>query len=82
LSTTTVEEQKKRLRQYLNPYIKGRSTDAILEALASGNAAHLIDNIRAVHDQLYIATAQGRYLDEILDLLLLAFPMTCFDKLE
>lgn len=61
---TTKKEQYKRLRSYLSPYIKGPSTDAILEALAVGNAAYLIDNVRAVNDQLYIATASGRYLDE------------------
>ncbi len=64
MAVTTVEEQKKRLRQYLNPYIKGPTVDAVLEALATGNAAYLIDNVRAVNDQLYIATAEGRYLDE------------------
>jgi len=66
MAITTVEEQKKRLRQYLNPYLKGPSVDAVLEALAKGNAAYLIDNVRAVNDQLYIATASGRYLDEVL----------------
>lgn len=66
MAITTVEEQKKRLRQYLNPYLKGPTVDAVLEALAKGNAAYLIDNVRAVNDQLYIATASGRYLDEVL----------------
>lgn len=64
MAITTVEEQKKRLRQYLNPYLKGPTVDAVLEALATGNASYLIDNVRAVNDQLYIATASGRYLDE------------------
>lgn len=64
MSITTVAEQKKRLRQYINPYFNGITVDAILEALATGNAAYLIDNVRAVNDQLYIATASGRYLDE------------------
>lgn len=64
MAITTQEEQYKRLRSYLNPYIKGPSTDAILLALAAGNAAYLINNVRAVNDQLYIATASGRYLDE------------------
>ena len=66
MATTTKAEQKKRLRQYLNPYIKGPTVDAVLEALATGSAAYLIDNVRAVNDQLYIATASGRYLDEVL----------------
>lgn len=66
MSITSVAEQKKRLRQYLNPYLKGPTVDAVLEALASGNAAYLIENVRAVNDQLYIATASGQYLDEVL----------------
>jgi hypothetical protein len=64
MSITTVAEQQARLRKYLNPYIKGPTVDAVLNALATGNAAYLIDNVRAVNDQLYIATAQGQYLDE------------------
>ncbi len=66
MATTTVEQQYKRLRAYLNPYLKGPTVDAVLTALAQGSAAYLIDNVRAVNDQLYIATAQGRYLDEVL----------------
>lgn len=58
-----LENAKKRLRSYLNPSIRGPNTEAILEALATG-AAHLITNVEAVNDQLYIATAQGRYLDQ------------------
>jgi hypothetical protein len=61
---TTKEEQYKRLRSYLNPYIRGKNVDAILEALAAGNATYLIDNVRAVNDQLYVVSASGRYLDE------------------
>lgn len=64
MATTTTEEQYKRLRSYLNPYIKGKTVDAILTALAEGNAAYLINNVRAVNDQLYVATASERYLDE------------------
>jgi len=63
---TTTEEQYKRLRSYLNPYIKGKNTDAVLYALASGPASYLINNVRAVNDNLYIATAVGQYLDELL----------------
>lgn len=64
MAITTKEEQYARLRSYLSPYIKGPATDAILQALSVGNAAYLINNLRAVNDQLYIATASGRYLDE------------------
>lgn len=66
MATTTPEEQYARLRSYLSPYVKGNSTDAILQALAAGNAAYLIDNVRSVNDQVYVATASGRYLDELL----------------
>lgn len=64
MAITSKEEQYKRLRSYLTPYIKGKSVDAVLEALAIGNGAYLIDNVRAVNDQLYVTTASGRYLDE------------------
>lgn len=59
------DKEKKRLRQYLNPSIRGEKTEAVLEALAGG-AVHLIDNVEAVNDQLYIVSADGRYLDELL----------------
>lgn len=61
---TTTAEQYKRLRSYLNPYIKGPNVDAVLTALAAGPAVYLINNVAAVNDQLYIATASGTYLDE------------------
>jgi len=61
---TTTAEQYKRLRSYLNPYLKGPNTDAILNALAGAMAAYLVDNAAGVNDQLYIATASGTYLDE------------------
>src|ERR1035437_4739629 len=64
MAITTTEEQYKRLRSYLNPYFKGPTVDAVLTALATGNAAYLINNVRAVNDQFYIATAAGTYLDE------------------
>ena len=58
-----LEKAKKRLRQYLNPAIQGPNTEAILDALSTG-ACHLIDNAEAVYDQLYIVTADERYLDQ------------------
>lgn len=66
MAVTTPEQEYKRLRSYLNPYLKGPTVEAILTALASGASAPLIENVRAVNDQLYIATAKGRYLDEVL----------------
>lgn len=59
---TELEQQKARLRAYLNPSIRGPNTEAILESLATG-AAHMINNVEAVNDMLYIVKAQGRYLD-------------------
>src|SRR5271154_3575830 len=61
---TTTEEQYKRLRSYLNPFLKGPNVDAVLTALASSNASYLINSASAVNDQLYITTASGQYLDE------------------
>jgi len=62
---TDLEKEKKRLRQYLNPVIRGPNTDAVIESLATGSC-HLIDNVEAVNDQLYISTASGKYLDSLL----------------
>lgn len=59
------DKEKQRLRQYLNPSIRGPKTDIVLEALAKGSA-HLIQNVEAVNNMLYIVTAEGRYLDELL----------------
>jgi len=57
------QREKDRLRQYLNPAIRGPNTDSVLESLA-GASSHLIYNIEAVNDMLYIATASGQYLDQ------------------
>lgn len=64
MAITTVEQEIKRLRSYLNPYMKGKTVDAVLEALAIGGSSHLIEMARQVHDQLFVVTASGRYLDE------------------
>lgn len=63
MAITTTEEQIARLRSYLNPAIKGPTVDAVIAALAT-NSAYLVNTVRSVGDQLYIATASGRYLDE------------------
>ena len=62
---TELDKEKARLRQYLNPKIRGPKTDIILEALAH-STCHLIDNVEAVNDMLYITTARERYLDSLL----------------
>lgn len=56
------EKEYKRLRSYLNPAIRGKNTDAVLNALAKGSL-HLVNNVEAVNDSLYIVKAEGKYLD-------------------
>jgi len=55
-------KERERLRSYLNPQIRGKKTDVIIDSLASG-PCHLITNVEAVNDSLYIVKAQGRFLD-------------------
>lgn len=64
MAITDQEKEYKRLRSYLNPYIKGPNTDAVLNALAKGAASYLVNNISSVNSQLYITTASGTYLDQ------------------
>lgn len=64
MPVTTTEQEYKRLRSYLNPYIKGPNVDAILNALAGVPSSYLINNVAAVNDMLYITTAAGDYLDQ------------------
>jgi hypothetical protein len=63
MSQTPEEAAKLLLRKFLNKEIRGPNTDAILEALAVP-AGHLIKNVQAVNDSMYIVTAEGRYLDQ------------------
>ena len=58
-----LKKEYKRLRSWLNPTIRGKNTDAILESMATGTK-FLLDTSQAVEDQLYITTASERYLDE------------------
>jgi hypothetical protein len=60
---TTKQEQYEILRKLFNSAIRGPNTDAILWALANP-AVNLINNIEAIHDNVYIATAVERYLDQ------------------
>lgn len=64
MAVTTAAQELKRLRAYLNPFIKGKNVDAVLTALATGSSSYLINSAAAVNDQLYITTASGQYLDE------------------
>ena len=63
MAVTTTQQEYKRLRSYLNPYIHGPTTDAILNALAAGSSSYLVNNVSAVNDMLYIVSAAGDYLD-------------------
>ena len=65
MAITTKEAEIKRLRSYLNPLFKGKTVDAVLEALAVGSSSYQVNSISQVHDQLYLATAQGIYLDQL-----------------
>lgn len=62
MAVTTQEQEYKRLRKYLNPYIRGKNTDAVLNALAT-SSSYLVNSVQAVNDSLYVVTAQGNYLD-------------------
>jgi hypothetical protein len=61
---TTVESEIKRLRSLLNPAIRGKNTNIILETLASGYSSTLINQAEFIHDQMYIITATDRYLEQ------------------
>lgn len=55
----------KRLKKYLNPAINGKFANALLKAVAKGD--DITDfNVMALKDNLFIATAQKRYLDKLL----------------
>lgn len=64
MAVTTQQQEYKRLRSYLNPYIKGPNVDAVLQALSAGTSSFLVNNAAAVNDQLYVVTASGDYLDQ------------------
>ena len=59
------EEVKKQLRKNLNPAIKGRGVDAVLEGL-SYPLSNLVQNAESVNDMIYVVTAKEGYLDQLL----------------
>lgn len=63
MTKTKEEIEKERLRKFLNKAIKGQNIDAALEALATGDA-HNARMVEAVHDQLFIVSSEGQFLDE------------------
>ena len=60
-----IDKATKQLRQYLNPAIKGPKTNAVLETLAYP-LSNLVHNAEAVNNQLYLVTAEDRYLDQLM----------------
>jgi len=60
-----IDNATKQLRKYLNPAIKGPKTNAILETLAYP-ISNLVHNAQAVNNQLYLVTAEDRYLDQLM----------------
>lgn len=65
MAITTVDQEVKKLRSYLNPLLRGPAVDSVLFALASGYSSYLVNSISAVNDQLYFATASGNFLDQL-----------------
>jgi hypothetical protein len=62
MAVTTQSQEYTKLRKFLNPYLKGKNTTAVLNALATASA-YLVNNVQAVNDSLYVVTAQSDYLD-------------------
>src|ERR1035437_10268008 len=62
MSVTDQSAEYKKLRAFLNPYLRGKNVDSVLNALAT-SSAYLVNSIQAVNDSLYITTAQQNYLD-------------------
>jgi hypothetical protein len=54
-----------RIRSFLNRAIKGKFTNAMIEALAAGDEINSA-NILALKDNLFIATAEDRFLEKLL----------------
>ncbi|MCC7443183.1 MAG: hypothetical protein IT285_16240 [Bdellovibrionales bacterium] len=64
MAVTDAEQEYRRLRSYLNPYFRGRGHEDVLRVLAASSSSYLVNNVSAISDQLYMASASGRYLDE------------------
>jgi hypothetical protein len=55
----------KRLRQFMNPAVKGKMIDGVLSGFASGDESNA-NNVILMKDQLFIASATRRYLQNLL----------------
>ncbi len=51
------------LRRHINPVLRGKVWDTIIEALATGDQTNL-DNAKKAFDQLFTVSASGSYLSE------------------
>lgn len=51
------------LRKFFNPALKGPNWDSVLAGLAAGDAFNW-DNAKRAFDQLFLASASGKYLDK------------------
>jgi len=65
MAVTTNEQELIKLRAWLTPFLKGPNVNAVLGSLATAST-YLVNTAQAVNDNLYIATAQGQYLDLLL----------------
>jgi hypothetical protein len=65
MAITTTAQEVAKLRSYLNPLIRGKNTDAVLYALASGFSSYLVNTADNVQQQMYLATAQSIFLDRL-----------------
>jgi hypothetical protein len=63
MANNITEYQK--LRSFLNPSIRGRNVDSVLNALATGTG-YLVQSVEQVNAQLFITTASAQYLDLLL----------------
>ena len=61
---TDMSSEYNKLRRYLNPSIKGTNTGAVLYGLAT-DTAHLVSNVEAVSDQIFVSSASAQYRDPI-----------------
>lgn len=55
----------KDIKKNHNSNIKGPSTDAVLESVSRGTK-FLRENVESINDQIYISTATGRFLEDLL----------------
>jgi len=65
MGISTQASETARLRSYLNPAIKGKNVDSLLNTLAIASS-YLVNSVYAVNQNLFITTASAQYLDLLL----------------